>query len=186
VALLPEIKGTNVILREIRETDIDDRAAIGRHNEFVHMCGGERMEKAQYPERSYYLDWYENYKKEDCAFIVEIGGKCVGTARFHKISQTDKSASYAIGIFDPNLHSKGIGTEVTALMLEYGFETLKLHRIELRVLDYNKRGIRCYEKCGFKIDGVLRESAFVDGAYHSDIVMSILEDEFRQKNLNKD
>jgi ribosomal-protein-alanine N-acetyltransferase len=58
-----------------------------------------------------------------------------------------------------------------------------LHRIDLKVLEYNKRGIRCYEKCGFKLDGVLRDSAFIEGKYHSDLIMSILEDEWRNESL---
>ena len=56
---------------------------------------------------------------------------------------------------------------------------MKLHRVDLKVLDYNKRAIRCYEKCGFKIDGILRDSAFIEGSFHSDIIMSILEDEWK-------
>jgi len=55
---------------------------------------------------------------------------------------------------------------------------MKWHRIDLKVLDYNHRGIRCYEKCGFKKDGILRENALIDGKYYSDIVMSILDYEY--------
>jgi RimJ/RimL family protein N-acetyltransferase len=117
-------------------------------------------------------------RERENAFIIEFSGRCVGEARFHDISGADRSAVYAVGIFDTSLYSQGIGTEVTRLMLDYGFSRLKLHRIELKVLEYNRRGIRCYEKCGFRRDGVLRESAFIDGAWHSDIVMSILEGEY--------
>ena len=177
---LPVLKGKNVVLRAIRESDIDDRLKIGRHNEFVHMCGGDSFTETQYPDRSVWEGWYANQLKEECAFIIELDGHCIGGARLHHFSKEDKSATYAIGIFDPNLHSKGIGTEVTNLILKFGFKELKLHRIDLKVLDYNKRGIRCYEKCGFKIDGILRESAFIDGEYHSDVIMSILESEYRK------
>ncbi len=175
---IPELYGKTIKLRAIKESDIDDRFNIGRHNEFVHMCGGNSFSNTEYPERSVWESWYKKQKSEECAFIIEYNGSCIGGSRFHNISESDKSAAYAIGIFDPSMYSKGIGTEVTKLMLKFGFETLKLHRIDLKVLDYNKRGIRCYEKCGFKIDGVLRESAFIDGQFFSDIVMSILENEY--------
>lgn len=33
-------------------------------------------------------------------------------------------------------------------------------------------------KSGFKKDGILRENALIDGEYHSDIIMSILDYEF--------
>ena len=175
---LPVLKGERVSLRTIMASDIEDRLKMGRHNEFVHMCGGDSFIEAEYPDRAAWESWYENQKKEECAFIIDLAGHCIGGARFHHISAADKRATYAVGIFDPTMYSKGIGTEVTGLMLKFGFEELKLHRIDLKVLNYNKRGIRCYEKCGFKVDGILRENAFIDGQYVSDIVMSILEDEY--------
>ena len=40
---VPLLRGEKVLLRPVRETDIDDRLAIGRRHEFVHMCGGEAL-----------------------------------------------------------------------------------------------------------------------------------------------
>ena len=174
---MPDIKtltGKTITLRAVRESDIDDRYAIGRHHEFVHMCGGESLKKPEHPDRSVWENWYNHQMKQEHSWIIDLDGKCIGGARLHNISEQDHSATYAIGIFDPACHSKGIGTEATKLILQYAFEELKVHRVDLKVLDYNKRGIRCYEKCGFKVDGVLRDSALIEGQYYSDIVMSIL------------
>lgn len=173
-----EIKGQTVLLRNIKESDINDRHALGKNDEFVFMCGGNRNGKTLYPDREHWTAWYNNFKGHEYAWIIEHNGKCIGSARLHNISNTDRSASYAVGIFDVSLLSKGIGSEVTQLVLEYAFKYMKLHRVELKVLEYNKRAIRCYEKCGFKIDGILRDSAFIEGSYHSDIIMSILEEEW--------
>ena len=107
-----------------------------------------------------------------------LGGRCIGTAGFHQICETDKSARYRIGIFDTVYHGMGIGTTATKLLLKYGFETMYLHRIDLKVLEYNHRAIRCYEKCGFQQKGVLRESAFIDGTFYNDLIMGILDREF--------
>lgn len=175
---VPKIKGKNIILRKIKESDIDDRFTIGRHHEFIHMCGGESIAQTEYPNREVWVDWYERQKDAEYSWMIEYNGHCIGSAGFHHISDEDKSATYRIGIFDSNLHSKGIGTEVTKLLLEYGFTVCKWHRIDLKVLDYNLRGIRCYEKCGFKKEGILRESALIEGRYYSDIIMSILDFEF--------
>jgi RimJ/RimL family protein N-acetyltransferase len=51
-------------------------------------------------------------------------------------------------------------------------------RVNLRVLAFNSRAIRAYEKCGFVQEGVERESAFVNGRWHDDIMMSVLDHEF--------
>ncbi|NLZ47096.1 MAG: GNAT family N-acetyltransferase [Clostridiales bacterium] len=177
---IPEIKGDTVLLRKVREKDIDDRYEIGRHNEFEYMCGGEKLETPQFPSRETWVNWYKNQVNEELLWVIDYQGKCIGTAGFHNVSPEDNSATYKIGIFDPNFHSKGIGTEVTKLLVKFGFDKMKWHRIDLKVLEYNLRGICCYEKCGFKQDGILRESSFVEGRYYSDIVMSILDYEYEE------
>ena len=47
------------------------------------------------------------------------------------------------------------------------------------VVAYNTRALRAYAKCGFVIEGREREAAFVDGQWHDDVLMGILEPEFR-------
>jgi RimJ/RimL family protein N-acetyltransferase len=84
----------------------------------------------------------------------------------------------AIGIFDPELLGKGLGSESIRLVLKYAFEHLQLHRIGIRVLAYNTRAIRAYEKCGFVVEGREREAAFVNDAWHDDVMMGLLETEF--------
>lgn len=162
----------------LQEKDVDDRLVLGRHHEFIHMCGGETLTEPEYPNRDTWVNWYNSAKTADYSWIIDLNGHCIGTAGFHHISEEDNSATYRIGIFDVQKHSKGIGTEVTRLLLEYGFKIKKWHRIDLKVLEYNHRAIRCYEKCGFKKDGILRESAFIEGKYYSDIIMSILDYEY--------
>ena len=63
------------------------------------------------------------------------------------------------------------------LVLQYAFEVLKLHRISVRVVEYNTRALRAYEKCGFVVEGREREAAFVDGTWHADVMMGILDRE---------
>ena len=69
-------------------------------------------------------------------------------------------------------------------MLGYAFKTLRLHRVGIRVLAYNKRAIRAYEKCGFGVEGRERETAFVNGVWHDDIMMGLLDREFRERAIS--
>jgi len=66
-------------------------------------------------------------------------------------------------------------------MLKHGFETLKLHRIELGVYDFNPCAQHVYEKVGFVKEGVCRDVLLWDGKYQSSITMSMLEDEWFAK-----
>lgn len=178
---MPTIKGKHSILRKMRESDIDDRFVIGRHHEFIHMCGGESLPEPEYPDKSVWKAWYDSNMDSAYTWIIEVDERCIGSTGFHHVSLEDNAATYRIGIFDPAYHSKGIGTEATMLLLQYGFETMHWHRIDLKVLEYNVRGIRCYQKCGFVMEGVLRENARIENQYYSDIIMSILESEYQER-----
>jgi [ribosomal protein S5]-alanine N-acetyltransferase len=65
------------------------------------------------------------------------------------------------------------------LALSHAFRPGGLHRVDLRVLEENGRAIRCYEKCGFVIEGREREGARIAGEWKTDVLMSVLEQEWR-------
>ena len=113
--------------------------------------------------------------------VDQSEGRYIGGAGLYDIAWPDRRAHLAIGIFDRRFWSHGYGTEAIRLLLRYGFDELQLHRIDLRVLEYNARAIRAYEKCGFVREGVERDSAFVDGAWHSDVIMGILDHDYRSQ-----
>ena len=50
--------------------------------------------------------------------------------------------------------------------------------MDLRVLAYNERAIRCYLSCGFVEEGRERESALVDGERYDDLIMGVLAHEY--------
>lgn len=85
---------------------------------------------------------------------------------------------FGIVIGEKDCWGKGYGTEVTRLMVWHGFQNLNLNRIWLNVYDFNPRGIRAYEKAGFKKEGALRQAMYAEGKYHDTFVMGILREEW--------
>jgi len=57
---------------------------------------------------------------------------------------------------------------------------LHLHRLELDVFSFNTRAEKAYIKAGFKREGVLRDAIKDGDTYADDILMSILEDEWKE------
>ena len=124
--------------------------------------------------------WYEQLCADPLQWAIEADGWCIGTAQLHHLDEQNRRARYAIGIFNAAYWGQGIGTEATRLVLQYAFDDLHLHRVDLRVLTYNHRAIKCYEKCAFVREGIERESALVAGEWHGDLIMGILEQEYRE------
>ncbi len=70
-------------------------------------------------------------------------------------------------------------------MLHHGFCTLGLTRIEARQLLSNQASVRLFEKCGFRVEGVLRKAVFKDGRHQDLNLMAILREEFDELLLEK-
>ncbi|MCP4965584.1 MAG: GNAT family N-acetyltransferase [bacterium] len=98
----------------------------------------------------------------------------IGSVRLAPIDQENRSARFAIGIFDPSRFGQGLGTEATRLAVQFGFNRLRLHRISPTVLAGNARTIATYRRCGFVEEGRSRDTVWRRGAWDDDLQMAIL------------
>ena len=113
------------------------------------------------------------------AVTLREDGECIGTVGCFGIDWRSRNAELGVIIGSREHLGKGYGTEAVELLLSFAFNELGLHRIFLRVFDFNKRAIQSFRKCGFVEEGRFRESYFREGTYHNVLVMSILEEEYR-------
>ena len=74
----------------------------------------------------------------------------IGTTGLNYIDYDNRTAEFGIMIGDKGSWDKGYGTEVTRLMLDYGFNCLGLHNINLWVNAANERGISAYRRAACK------------------------------------
>lgn len=111
--------------------------------------------------------------------IVSPDGDIVGESVINEIDWDLRCANFRICLYRNAERSKGIGTWATEITRDFAFEALKLHRLELDVYSFNVRAERAYLKAGFKREGVLRDAIKDGDGYADDILMSILEDEWR-------
>lgn len=110
--------------------------------------------------------------------IIQLkGGRPIGYTSLARIDLRNASARLTVVIGEPAEWGNGYGKEVTSLLTNYAFNVLNIHRLYLRVPDYNQRAIRCFTACGFQKEGTLRDDHFHLGSYRSSHLMSILREE---------
>jgi len=112
------------------------------------------------------------------AIVEKDTNKVIGNCGLHEVNEIHRRAVFGIFIGEKNYWNQGIGTEATALALDFGFNILNLNNISLEVVAFNQRAIRCYEKIGFKLVGTRRQFAFMAGEYHDVKVYDILAADF--------
>jgi RimJ/RimL family protein N-acetyltransferase len=128
--------------------------------------------------------WFENLqerldRKEEVLLAIDTAeGVHIGNVGLVPINWKDRSAELGIFIGDASYWDKGYGSDAVRTMLKIAFRKMNLHRVFLRVHEDNARGIRCYEKVGFKHEGSMRESVFKEGKYYDVHLMSVLESEY--------
>lgn len=127
------------------------------------------------------LKWLYEPPKDMRRFAIVLIENDVlrGSVSLHNIDHINRNAYIGIFIGGEQNRDQGYGTEAIRLMLDYGFNTMNLHSINLSVHADNPAGIACYKKAGFREVGRLPEVLFIDGKYVDKVLMEALEDEFR-------
>ena len=122
-----------------------------------------------------------NVRKSDTAYIFAVKNllqEFIGVTGFEGISWNNGTAIIYIGIGGEIHRGCGYGKEALKLTIEFGFEELNFHRIQLTVLEYNEPAIKLYEKLGFKREGVYREFIHRDGKRYDMYLYGLLRSEW--------
>jgi RimJ/RimL family protein N-acetyltransferase len=112
-------------------------------------------------------------------------GTLIGYAGIASISTLNRSGEYFILIGNKAYWGQGIGTEVTKMITDYGFNTLGLHRIELTAYANNPSAIRAYENAGYVHEGVKRQSGFRNGEFVDKVMMAVLAPDWNRNLTNQ-
>jgi diamine N-acetyltransferase len=180
------IQGEHIRLRRNERADISNFVAWLNDPEVRRYLSFIMPVSMAYEEQ-----WFERMLKLPAAeqpFAIEIrkpfperetdAWQMIGNCSFMDVDQTARSAEVGLFIGDKSCWNKGYGTEVMRLLLRFGFGTLNLNRIFLRVDEANKGGIRAYEKAGYVHEGRLRQAVYRDGQYRDLLIMSVLRSEW--------
>lgn len=103
-------------------------------------------------------------------------GTYIGNITLHKIdTKRNKNCSLGILVGEKGYWDRGFGSDAIKTLLRYCFEKLKLHKVSLIVDPKNKRAIRCYEKCGFRKEGYLKDEIFHKRKWCDAVLMAVLK-----------
>jgi len=175
--------GEKVYLRALEMSDLD---SIMEHwNTYESRIGLGRYIPNSRTDRQEWIRKNVEDMKQQYSFTFAIINKeneeFLGVCALKRVDKINKNAFMSVAIYNPKNHGKGFGTDTVKCLLNIGFDTLNLHRIELHVYDFLKSAIHVYEKLGFKHTGTRRKASYIAGMYVDDLIMDIIEHEYREK-----
>ena len=177
VAIVLILGGEHIDLRPLKEEDFEDFCVWYNDEEITRHLGMKPLSRNK--AKLQFNQLLNDQNGVYFGIIKKDEGRVIGYVFLTDILKSHRVAQeFGIVIGDRNLWGRGYGSEAIKLILKYGFKHLKLHGIQLKVLDFNKRAQHLYRKLGFAEEGSQREARLVDGKWHNVLLMGMLEKEF--------
>ncbi len=142
-------------------------------------CGSHRPQMWRDTMRRILARWIRKLRRY-LFLILSPDGEIIGESVINQIDRDMRCANFRICLFRAAQRGKGIGSWAVEITRDFAFLQLQLHRLELDVFSFNPRAEKAYKKAGFRTEGVLRDAIMDGDRYADDILMAILEDEWRR------
>lgn len=118
-------------------------------------------------------------KKEIYMFTIFSNGEPCGSC---SIRPQDDDCKADIGLWiSEKASGKGIGTNVVKELTEFGFNFLKLQRIEAYVFEGNGASRKIFENNNYLLEGTLRQGCKKRGQFLNEWLLAITKDDFMKK-----
>ena len=182
------LENSRVLLRPLRAEDKDRLQEIASDEE-LWAYGLSDLSKPGELEK-YILKAIKDREEGTCAVWVIIdksSGRTAGCTRLAEISWKDERGQIGWTWDGKEFQGTGLNKAMKLLILDYGFNTLNLNRIELKADERNMRSRKAIRGIGAKEEGTLRQHMKIhDGYIRNTVFYSILRsewDEIRKKNF---
>ncbi|MBM6497960.1 GNAT family N-acetyltransferase [Flavobacterium macrobrachii] len=141
---------------------------------------GHRTDEDYHIEEYKYKNGYASYNRDFILFLLteKTTKSIIGRCGLHNWNKEHQRAEIGYTISDENFKRKGLMTEAVSSIIDYGFNELKLHRIEALVGSYNIPSLKIIENNFFIKEGLLRQHYLIAGKFVDSVVYSLLHNEY--------
>jgi len=180
---LPVLNGTNITLREMRTSDAPSLFALLTTEEVARFISPPPSTVEGF-ER--FITWAARQRAAGsyCCFAVTLdeSDTAVGIFQLRATEPGFATAEWGFALGSP-YWGTGIFEKGAALVMEFAFETVGVHRLEARAAVRNGRGNGALRKIGAVQEGILRKSFLRNGEYLDQMLWTVLDEDWRAKAI---
>ena len=111
-------------------------------------------------------------------FGIFYQGRFVGEVTLSSIQRGPLQSAYVGYWIDQAVAGQGLMPEAVVTLLQYAFESLHLHRIEINIIPRNVASLRVVEKLGVRYEGIAERYLEIDGAWEDHARYAITAEEW--------
>ena len=170
-----------LLLRDFKESDLEAYREIGSAFEFQYFYSEEdsTAERRDLLLHSYISQANEKPRIRYQLAITSKGGELMGSCGVRIESVTDRQGSFGCEL-GHSFWKDGFGREASRAIIDFGFRTLKLHRIYAETTSENKSALTLASKLGMRNEGELIENRFFKGRWWNTTIVAILSSDWKE------
>ena len=177
---LPVLKGARVTLRDLRLSDAPSLLAMLATDEVARFISPPPTTVEGF-ERFIAWTHRERAAGRYACFAVVVDGTdtAVGLFQVRQLELGWATAEWGFAL-GPPYWGTGVFIDGAQLVVDFTFETIRVHRLEARAAVQNGRGNGALRKVGAVQEGVLRKSFLRNGEYLDQVLWTIVDEDWRQ------
>jgi RimJ/RimL family protein N-acetyltransferase len=174
------IEGRHTGLRAIEEGDLA-QLLIWRNRPELRRYFREYRELNSTQQRQ----WFDSKVNGDpatrmFAIIHKDTDTLLGAAGLCYIDWVNRTADFSIYIGHEGLYiDDNLAPDAATAMIGYAFDELGLNRLWSEIYAFDTAKTRFFDKLGFKLDGLHRQTHWAEGAWHDSLYFSLLASDKR-------
>lgn len=176
ISLFHSLEGENISFKALSTTDAQEIHNYASDKEVSRFIGWSLMNTLNETR-----EHIETMVKREAAsthlyasIVQKSTQEIIGTAMIFNFDQEANQAEIGY-VFHRDHWGKGFGTECVALMSDFAFESLNLHKLHASVVDANIGSARILEKNGYLIEGNLRDHFLIDEKYYNALLFGRIQ-----------
>jgi ribosomal-protein-alanine N-acetyltransferase len=114
-------------------------------------------------------------------FGIFFEGRFIGEITLSSIQRGPLQSAYVGYWIDEAVAGQGLMPEAVVTMLQYAFESLRLHRVEINIIPRNAPSRRVVEKLGLRVEGIAERYLEIDGAWEDHARYAITAEEWSDR-----
>jgi RimJ/RimL family protein N-acetyltransferase len=185
VQLARSIDTERLILRRFTRSDLDDLALIFQDesvNRFLYSVPRDRAQTLEAIEKRLSLPPEVGIDNVlHVAVELRSSGRLIGDFMLRWRDDEHRQGEMG-GSLHPDFHGLGFAAEIYRALLELAFDRFHLHRVFGQCDGRNTASVRSLQKAGLHQEAHLVENEFVKGEWTDEIVLAILERQWREVN----
>lgn len=179
LATVPVLITQRLRLRRMTHDDAEAIMAIFGSPEVLRYLNLEPVDTSD--KATGMIDWfeqeYQNHQTPNWGITLQGEDRLIGMCGTYEWDRENRHVDIGYHLL-PSRWGKGYATEATRAIIRWCFDTLDVHRIQADCTDGNIASERVLLKCGFKVEGLWRESCWEHGRFVNIKQFGLLRSEY--------